>query len=117
MVRVQDGRTGMSDADRVLAALSDGASILQPDLAYLLDLDIRTIQAALQVLRLLGYPIISGSDGVRLATTAAETMACAQALRRRAITQWMTARALRWTARRMQMAEDAASGGTLWEVS
>lgn len=106
----------MTDTEAVLAILgADG--MFQPDIAYALALPIRTVQAALQELRLAGHPIISDAGGVRLAQTAEEARTCADSLRRRAIHQLLTSRAVRRTARRMREAEDAAVRLTLWEVS
>lgn len=102
------------DAERVLRLLNN-ASVPQADLAFVLGLSIRQVQSALQSLRLEGKPVLSDGDGIRLAATADEARACADALRRRAIRQLLTARALRRTARQMQEAEDAAASLTLWE--
>jgi biotin operon repressor len=93
------------DAERVLRLLNN-ASVPQADLAFVLGLSIRQVQSALQSLRLEGKPVLSDGDGIRMAQTADEARACADALRRRAIRQLLTARALRRTARRMREAED-----------
>ena len=95
----------MSDADRVLALLRN-ASVKQADMAFVLGISIRKVQECLQELRLAGHPIDSGSDGIRLAATADEARACADALRRRIAHQYLTYRALRNTARRMAERED-----------
>ena len=101
------------DAERVLRLLSF-ASVTQADMAFVLGLSIRAVQAACEELRRTGYPVLSSGDGVKLAQTSEEALLCATALRKRAITQLVTSRALRVTARRMQTAEDAAASLTLW---
>ena len=103
----------MTDADAVLRMLHN-ASPTQPDMAFALDIPIRSVQEILQGLRLAGHPIISDGTGVRLAHTADEAMACAVALRRRAINQLLTARAMRHTARRMADEEARQHNLTLW---
>ena len=103
------------DARALVDALAfTGHTMRQRDLAYALwglDGSIRRVQAACQEARLAGWPIVSDGDGVRLETDPAAVAACALALRRRAITQCVTARALRRTAARMR------EPMTLWEVS
>ena len=106
---------GLSDDARdLLSTLADGRSQTQHDLGYGLwgppiRASVRRVQAAEQELRLAGWPLVSDADGVRLADDPAEVLACADALRRRALTQLLTARALRATAG--QMAEPM----TLWK--
>ena len=102
------------DAERVLRLLHN-ASVKQPDMAFALGLSIRQVQAACEELRRTGHPITSSSDGIRLAQSAEEALSCATALRRRAVTQLVTARALRQTARAMRVREDAAARATLWD--
>jgi biotin operon repressor len=106
----------MSDAERVFSLLTN-ASLTQPDMAFVLGLSIRQVQSACEELRRAGHPVLSSGDGIRLAQTSDEALACAAALRRRAITQWVTARALRRTGLRMRTAEDAAASLTLWRLS
>ena len=93
------------DASRLLSTLATGETWTQRDLALavlgLAPQGVRRIQAATQEARLAGWPIVSDGDGVRLATDPGEVAACAEALRRRAISQFLTARALRRTAERM----------------
>ena len=106
---------GLSDDARsLLSTLASGERWTQRDLALaalgLAPQAIRRIQAATQEARLAGWPIVSDGDGVRLSTDPGEVAACAAALRRRAVTQWLTARALRRTADRMR------APATLWEV-
>ena len=103
----------MTDADRVLRLLTN-AGAFQADIASACDLPLRSVQEILQGLRLAGHPIISDSKGVRLARTADEALACAVALRRRAINQLLTARAMRHTARRMADEEARQHNLTLW---
>jgi hypothetical protein len=110
------------DAERVLRLLAherggppEFFSVKQADMAFVLGLSTRAVQSALQELRLAGHPIISTSDGVRLTDWAIDVENCAVALRRRAITQLLTSRALRNTARRMREAEDSRSSQTFWD--
>ena len=103
----------MTDADCVLALLRN-ASVKQADMAFVLGISIRKVQEILQALRLAGVPVFSDEDGVRLAQTADEARACADALRRRIAHQYLTYRALRNTARRMAVNEDNLARLTLW---
>ena len=109
------------DAERVLRLLTN-ASVPQADLAFVLGLSIRSVQSALQSLRLEGKPVLSDGDGIRLAQTADEARACADALRRRIAHQYLTFRALRTTARAMHRAENRppeveAPEGSLWRIA
>ena len=113
----------MTDAERVLRLLTHERggppefwSMKQADMAFALGLSIRAVQSALQQLRLEGKPIYSEASGMRLAQTADEARACADALRRRLVSQYRTVRALRATARRMQEAEDSRANATLWDL-
>ena len=74
-------------------------------LAAKLGCEPREVEALVQSYRLAGAAILSDGDGYRLGASAAEVDACAQRLRRRAIHQLVTARALRATARRMAVQE------------
>jgi len=103
------------DAERVLRLLTMNRSIYQADIASACDLPIRTVQECIQSLRIAGHPIGSDRDGVWLAQTADEARACSEALKRRIAHQYLTYRALRNTARRMRVAEDAAARATLWD--
>ena len=71
------------------------------ELAEALNLPRRVIEESVQAARLDGVPIVSGSEGLWIASTAQEAQQAAQALRRRAITQLVTARALRAAGKRM----------------
>ena len=104
----------MSDDSRALvdALAFTGHTMLQRDLAYALwglDGTVRRVQLACVEARLAGWPIVSDGDGMRLDDDPAAVAMCALALRRRAITQLLTARALRHTAARMR------EPMTLWE--
>ena len=70
---------------------------------------VRDVELLIHAARLEGVPILSDGDGYRLSHDPAEVLACSQRLRRRAIHQLLTSRALRRTARRM-----AAPQITLW---
>ncbi len=101
------------DARALLSTLAPGETWTQRDLAMaalgLAPQAIRRVQAAICEARLAGWPIVSDGEGVRLSSDPGEVAACAVALRRRAVTQWRTARALRRTAERMR------APVTLWE--
>ena len=71
------------------------------ELAETLNVPRRVIEESVQQARLDGVPIVSGSEGVWIASSPQEALEAAQALRRRAITQLVTARALRHAGRRM----------------
>ncbi len=102
-----------SDAADLLILLADGATRTQRDAAYALwgfrRGQVRDLQAAMQELRLAGWPVVSAGEGIHLESDPAVVRSCALALRRRAITQLLTARALRETAARMEQP------ATLWE--
>ena len=102
-----------AESERVLRLLHN-ASVFQADMAFVLGLSIRQVQAACEELRRTGHPVLSSGDGVRLAQTADEALECAHALRKRAITQWITARALRRTGLRMLDEENRREHLTLW---
>ena len=116
----------MTDAERVLRLLTHERggppefwSMKQADMAFALGLSIRAVQSALHQLRLEGHPIYSDKDGMRLAPTADEALACYRALRSRCLTQMHTARRLLDTAIAMQKAENRppeieAPEGSLW---
>ena len=101
------------DARALVDALAfTGHTMRQRDLAYALwglDGSIRRVQSACQEARLAGWPIVSDGDGMRLDDDPAAVAMCALALRRRAITQLLTSRALRRTGARMR------EPMTLWE--
>ena len=73
----------------------------------------RDVEEAVRVARLAGAPILSDSDGYRLAADPAELETQARRLRIRAAHQFLTARAVRQTARRMKEDQDAALSLTL----
>ena len=111
----------MTPADRLLRLLGN-ASVTQADIASACELSIRDVQAILRDLRIAGVPVLSDGDGIRLAQTADEARACAEALRRRLVSQYLTYRALRSTARRMYLVERKppefeAPEGSLWRVA
>ena len=77
----------------------------------------REVEALVQQARLDGAPILSDGDGYRLADDPDELEAQARRLRIRAAHQFITARAVRSTARTMKAEQDAAlrPPATLWE--
>ena len=81
------------------------------ELAETLNVPRREIEQSVQAARLDGIPVVSGSEGLWIASTPQEALEAAQALRRRAITQLVTARALRAAGKRMA----AIRQQTLWE--
>ena len=82
------------------------------ELAEVLYVPRRTIEEAVQSARLDGVPIVSGSEGLWIASTPQEARTAALALRRRAITQLVTSRALRRTGDAMQ-----GTPLTLWDAA
>ena len=74
----------------------------------------REAERFVQEARLAGVPLVSDGDGVRLARDATEAAQCAARLRRRAITQLLTARALRRAAQRMTLAEGDFEQTAIW---
>jgi biotin operon repressor len=85
-------------------------------LAERMGIPARDVEEAVRLARLDGAPILSDGDGYRLAADPAELEAQARRLRIRAAHQFVTARAVRRSARRMQEQQDAAQrpSGTLW---
>ena len=86
------------------------------ELAAKLGCETREVEALVQSYRVDGAAILSDGDGYRLGASAAEVDACAQRLRRRAIHQLVTARALRATARRWR-AREAEPLAFRWDVA
>ena len=84
----------LSDQPQTLAQLAERAGLSHR----------RDAEQAVHDLRLAGHPVISDTEGVRLSRDPAEVAERADALRRRAIHQMLTARALRATARRLAAA-------------
>lgn len=76
----------------------------------------RTVEELVQLERLSGAPILSDADGYRVALDPDELESQARRLRIRAAHQFVTARAVRTTAKRMKAEQDAAlqPAGTLW---
>jgi len=104
-----------TDCIELLGALTNAGIPLKQD-ALALSLwgplgSVRRVQAACQEARLAGWPLVTSGTGVRLENIPAAVAECAAALRRRAITQLLTARALRRTAERMR------EPITLWEAT
>lgn len=77
----------------------------------------REVELAVNAARLDGLPVISSGDGYRLGASAAEVDACALRLRRRAINQLLTSRALRNTARRMAAKEHRRPEWPAWNAA
>lgn len=84
------------------------------ELARWMQVPRRTVEQTVQEARLAGVAIISDGNGVHLAADATEAAQCAAALRRRAITQLLTARAMRNAARRMTLEEADVQQPSLW---
>lgn len=96
----------MEEAGQILRHLELGSRpVTIRDLAARFSLPRRTVEAAIQSLRLDGHPVRSGSEGVWLAASAAEAEEAAQDLRRRLVTQYRSILAMRRTARRMRARE------------
>ncbi len=77
------------------------------DLAESLGTTTREIELAIRALRLEGQPILSNGDGYWMARDAAELAQCVARLRRRAVEQLLTVRAMRATLRRLEASEAA----------
>jgi biotin operon repressor len=77
---------------------------------------VREAELEINAARLSGAAILSSSDGYRLARTSSEVDACCRRLRIRAAHQFVTARALRSTARRMAAAEHRRPEWPAWEA-
>jgi hypothetical protein len=103
----------MTPDERAVLDALDGRRlpITQADLAYGLGLRVRNVQEAILGLRLAGHPIVADGEGMRLTTDPDEVAACALALRKRALTQLWTARAMRRVARTLR------ADPTLWGAS
>lgn len=70
----------------------------------------REVELLINVARLDGVPIVSNGDGYKLAQSPAELRECADRLQRRVVSQYLTLRALRRTARRLE----GIAQRTLW---
>ena len=87
------------------------------ELARWMQVPRRTVEQTVQEARLAGVAIISDGNGVHLAADATEAAACDAALRRRAITQLLTARAMRRAAKRMAQEEAQIEQPSLWDAA
>jgi biotin operon repressor len=88
------------------APANRGVSWTLAELAAIFRLPRRSVEQAVQALRQQGEPIVSDGNGIRWTDDPAEVRACADALRRRYISQAITARALKRTARRLESARE-----------
>ena len=95
----------------VLDALSTSPQT-KATLARRTGLTTREVEQDILAARLDHVPIVSSGAGYRLARSAAEVETCWRALRSRALTQMVTARALRTTARRLAQPVDLTLGLT-----
>lgn len=86
------------------------------ELAERMGIPARDVEEMVRLARLDGAPILSDGDGYRLAADPDELEAQARRLRIRAAHQFLTARAVRLSARRMKAEHDARQrpSGTLW---
>ena len=76
-------------------------------LAEKLGTEQRSVELEIRALRLEGHPILSNGDGYWVARDAAELAQCVKRLRRRAVEQLLTVRAMRATLRRLEASEAA----------
>jgi hypothetical protein len=67
------------------ALIGRRSSITQADLAFGLQMPLRTLQECIESLRLAGHPIVSGSDGMRLSDDPDEVAACPATAARHAV--------------------------------
>ena len=86
----------------VLAKLTDGRWRTIENIALGLAVPRRSIEDAIQQLRLAGHPLVGGETGVRLSDSPSEVRAYAQDRRRRLVSIAQGTRALLNTARRME---------------
>ena len=100
----------MTLEQRVLAALQHGRWQTLGDLAAILRVPRRDVEAAVEALRLHGAPVIAGGEGVKLTTSDAELDHYIQGRRMRTAAIHRGTRALRSTLRRMRY----GSQETLW---
>lgn len=86
------------------------------ELAARMGITQRAVEELVNTARHEGHPILSDSDGYRLTDDPKELEAQARRLRIRAAHQFLTARAVRLSARRMKAEHDARQrpSGTLW---
>ena len=84
------------------------------ELAEALDCPRRVVEAAVQDLRLHGFAIATGSEGVWLEETSAGMLAQYRALRGRALQQFRTAAAVKRTALRLRDHEQKYEQEVLW---
>jgi len=87
------------------------------DLALLCSVPRRSVEEAVESLRLRGEPIVGGNDGLRLTEDPDELEAYIEARRRRLVSIYAGNRALRRTLRHMKEAADARAFLTLWDVA
>lgn len=107
----------MNPADVLAVHLLWGKPRTIGSLAEALNWPRRMVEQAITDLRLSGRPVASDGHGVWLATTAAEMADQYRRLRSRYISQALTARAVRATARRMERAEQKVEQQTIWEAA
>jgi hypothetical protein len=105
------------DMADVLRAIADGRWRTIDGLAASLGWPRRSVEEAIEQLRLAYEPVIGGNTGVRLSDSPLEVRAYAQDRRRRLISIAKGTRALLTTARRMEAAEAAKVGLTLWDTA
>lgn len=88
------------------------------ELAARMGVTTRTVEEMVQVERLAGAPIVSDTDGYRVALDSADMRDQYRRMRSRYLHQALTARAVNRTADRMEAAEAAAlrPAGTLWDL-
>jgi hypothetical protein len=87
------------------------------DLALLCAVPRRSVEEAVEWLRLRGEPIVGGNHGLVLTEDPDELAMYLEARRRRLVSIYAGNRALRVTLRRMRLAQDEADHLTLWDVA
>lgn len=103
----------MTTEQRVLAALQHGRWQTLGDLASVLRVPRRDVEAAVEALRLHGAPVIAGGEGVKLTASDMELAAYIQGRRLRTAAIHRGTMALRSTLRRMKHDEQK----TLWPAA
>lgn len=115
--RDADSHAHCDDDQRMRWHFPSGCVVTIGTLAHRAGVPRRDIEEAVQQARLDGAPIVTGDQGIAIATSAAQMLDQYRRLRSRYVHQAVTARAVLRTAKRMKAAEDAAARLTLWEAA
>lgn len=108
----EGGVVGASSPAPVLGVLAHGRWTTLAHIAETLGWPRRSVEKAVEILRLGGWPVIGSDEGVKLSDDAREVRAYAEDRRRRLVSISKGTRALLATARRMEGPQT-----TLWETA